>query len=380
MSHEQGALGPLFLFVKGAEMSCTLCSIAEVVVAAVLLVIVAVCALRWYFHVPYNADEIHWAKTEDGFHLALHRRKPVQQRFVEPVVLCHGLGANRYNLDFPGHSLAQYFAERGYDVWVCELRNCGRSQRPRPWNGLNPRWTFDDLLAKDVPAILAKVREVTGQKEVLWAGHSMGGMLMYAYLGQGGKGVRAAFALASPSTWPGYEWTYGLFKLMHLIKPFPIMRQEPFAPIAAAMHGIYTPKIMLKMANAENLEVAFTRRIIVNVAANHSWNLMAQFGRWIKEKHFRSMDDRIDYLESIRNIRVPFGFAAGSADQLAPPQSVLAAYERCASPDKVYREFGCKTGAKADYGHGDIVFAKSAIEEVFPFVEGFLHSHATPNA
>src|SRR4051812_9240061 len=75
------------------------------------------------------ADEVLDVVTEDGHRLALHHYPPKQPRPGDfPVVLCHGLGANRFNLDFDSrYSLARYLQGRGYDVFVLELRGSGLS-------------------------------------------------------------------------------------------------------------------------------------------------------------------------------------------------------------------------------------------------------------
>ena len=46
--------------------------------------------------------ERHFGRTADGWTIALHRRRAaVHVPGRLPVLLCHGLGANRFNLDAP---------------------------------------------------------------------------------------------------------------------------------------------------------------------------------------------------------------------------------------------------------------------------------------
>src|SRR5687767_5763673 len=35
-----------------------------------------------------------------GHHIALFHHAPAEKKWAEPVILCHGLGANRFNVDF----------------------------------------------------------------------------------------------------------------------------------------------------------------------------------------------------------------------------------------------------------------------------------------
>ena len=78
-----------------------------------------------------GSNEAFVAQTSDGWVLPLYRfspriASPVGQS-LPPVVLFHGMGANRFNLAQTGPSnLAVWLATRGRDVFV-ELRGAGRS-------------------------------------------------------------------------------------------------------------------------------------------------------------------------------------------------------------------------------------------------------------
>jgi predicted alpha/beta hydrolase len=98
------------------------------------------------------------ARTRDGWSLALHRYEARRGAHRTPVILCHGMSSNRWDMDGPrGVSLAQYLARRGYDVWVVELRGAGRSTRPTWWSGKRYNWRFEDYVYHDAPALLRKV-------------------------------------------------------------------------------------------------------------------------------------------------------------------------------------------------------------------------------
>ena len=45
------------------------------------------------------------------------------------------------------------------------------------------RWTVDDLMKYDVPAILDYVECDSGRRRVNWIGHSLGGMLIFPLSG-----------------------------------------------------------------------------------------------------------------------------------------------------------------------------------------------------
>ena len=120
------------------------------------------------------------AFTEDGVTIGIKRYK---NEGGVPVILMHGIVQNLHCWDLPyqGHSLAVYLAERGYDVWLPNLRSHG----PEPYKSSIPEigwnWNVDDFAVFDVPAIIDKVIDTTGQLP-FWIGHSMGGMIAYMYL------------------------------------------------------------------------------------------------------------------------------------------------------------------------------------------------------
>lgn len=68
----------------------------------------------------------HYIETSDGWRLAAYRYTRRTKR--TPIILIHGMGSNRYDVDFPDPriSLAKYLYRKGFDVWVIELRGGGQ--------------------------------------------------------------------------------------------------------------------------------------------------------------------------------------------------------------------------------------------------------------
>ena len=140
------------------------------------------------FGVFRTGDEIHRIPTEDGWHLALHRYRPAMQRMRNPVLLIHGMGANRYNFDLDDEiSLARGLAARGFDTWCLELRGAGLSDRPSWGMGLDWRFDFDDHLRYDLPAALRAIAARADGAKPLLLGHSMGGLLALVHAGLRGE-------------------------------------------------------------------------------------------------------------------------------------------------------------------------------------------------
>jgi len=182
-------------------------------------------------------DALEWAQTDDGWALSLHRYLPPGVARAYPVILCHGLGANRFNLDFDAeYSLARFLRARGFEVFVLELRGCGRSH----WTGGGrpPAWNFDDFVHHDLPAAIARVRELSGAAQVDWVGHSQGGMVMYAALsGAVGPAVHAFVAIGSPAAFGDHHWLKPLARFHSMARLAPASATPRLVRLVAPLSG-----------------------------------------------------------------------------------------------------------------------------------------------
>src|SRR4051812_38300150 len=71
------------------------------------------------YRVRADSDALLTATCADGWRLAIAHFRPAQPSARAPVILCHGLGANRWNLCLPGrHSVAGFLRARGFEVFV----------------------------------------------------------------------------------------------------------------------------------------------------------------------------------------------------------------------------------------------------------------------
>lgn len=336
--------------------------------AAYLLVCLALYA---HYRVPYKGGERLILSLPSGHHCSLYHRPNPKQSHARPVILCHGLGANRYNLDFPGHSLADHLREAGFDVWVAELRGAGPKPKPRIFGRPDWRFDFDDLVAQDVPALIARVKEETKAPDVLWCGHSMGGMLMYAYLSQGGSGVAAAFAIASPAALGALPDGKRLARLAFRLKALPYLPQPLLVALCLPFGtGRFLPFFLRSLIMPGTVQALRSRQLMSTLFSPLPLSLVLQFAMWLDTDTFTNRDKSRDYLADLALVRVPFALISGAGDRLAPPASIAEVHRRLGSDDKPYHALS-RANAHHDYGHGDIVFADSAKEDVFDRVREF---------
>ena len=176
--------------------------------------------------VTESAREVGFARTKDGWHLALSRYG-AQPRRRYPVLLVHGLGSNRLAFDLaPEVSLAACLGRLGFDVFALDLRGHGRSQKPRWWGKKFWGWSFHDYPEKDLPAAIDAVLERTGADGVHVVGHSMGGITLHIGRVRGEdrivSGITLGAAIDYSDTPTAFHWLSRLAVLTYLMPAVPL--------------------------------------------------------------------------------------------------------------------------------------------------------------
>lgn len=322
--------------------------------------------------------ETHHVKTRDGWKVALHNYARNTRK--HPVFLCHGLGSNRYDLDYGREkSLAKFLHRNGYDVWVVELRGAGESSKPRPWNKLRYDWCFDDYVVHDLPAALRFVTGKTGADGVHWIGHSMGGMLAYPMMQAVDDGlIRTATTIGSPLMTDEKNAELGGV----VGDPSAAMRFLPFVPqklllqLAMPLAPIFLEEIVSRgdkvLWNGENMDrkdlVRLGRRAVENLPVH----LIRQMQEWYLTSSFRSYYGSWNYVEHLKRVKTPLHVISGAADGLCPPADCKVAYDIIGTKEKRFSIFGTEHGHKIDYGHIDLVLGIHAAREVYPEILGWI--------
>ena len=326
-------------------------------------------------------EEAHSAVTADGWRLALHRYRPAEPRFREPVLLTHGFIEDRriWDLD-PGHSLARSLAERGFDVWTMELRGSGESQAPPVGSLRGWRFSIDDFIRSDAPASIDAVLRETGAPQVLLVGHSLGGLVVYATLegDEAGK-VKAAVTLAGAGTMsagPGLKLRFDrFFKFLGVTLGPRLPENAPF-PVGWALHkalgnhpGAWAA-LGRAMATAlghpfwseRDMTPELVTRLLRDAVTNTSLNVVRQFLAFAEAGTVEGVTDRLG------EIRAPVLAIAGSEDLVIPASDVrmVAGLSRAS-----YIEV-------PGVGHEDLCVGLAAPAAVYPVVGDWLARHATP--
>ncbi len=343
-------------------------------------------------------DKVYYTTTKDGWSLAIQHYPPKKSpNGKPPVILCHGLNQNYLAWDLtPKWSFAQYLSERGFDVWSVSLRGSGKSTKPG-WahflelNQLKPElldrqnydfskfnWNMDDYISKDVPALLQFMKEKTGQSKFTWIGHSMGGMVMLAYLGQHlDRAIENLVLIGVPGeiNRPKTQLQELILSQKTLVRMTLLINMENFSNMSVPFNGRLNGPLQILSYNSENMSRSILARFNSYVVENSSSGVISQITTMVEKGDFLSADGLTNYSENIPNIESNLLCLAGKLDNMAAPGAVLAVYHQALSPDKTYRLFGVANGYSSDYGHNDLLLGKNAPEEVYPYILNWLKDH-----
>lgn len=171
------------------------------------------------------AEKLTQLRTPDGTALVLAELLGPQRGEGPSVLLLHGLAQTRRTFELG--PLPRLLVERGARVFLGELRGHGRS-----WSG-PPIHTLEVYLTQDLPTIL---EAIPGPVHLL--GHSLGGLLGYAALGEPYHGRLASLTgLAAPLTLAAGRWDIRL--LAHLVRP--VIGQLDAVPLDRLLAGLARP-------------------------------------------------------------------------------------------------------------------------------------------
>jgi pimeloyl-ACP methyl ester carboxylesterase len=228
---------------------------------------------------------------------------------------------------------------------------------------------------EDIPTAARSALRLSGHDRLFLLGHSMGGLLSYAAGASLLRDVvRGIVTIGSP-----YEFGAGtpLRKLgagvLQLLRATGAFDSNPGVPLVWV--GDYlrsqrrlwdsrffpTPIRPWRPGSIEDDVLAdYLSHSFDWTSVQVLFDLFAGGSR----TSLHSADGRIDYGAAFEALDRPLLVIAGTEDDLAPPRSVRAAFDRSRSRDKTYREF--------PLGHVDIVIGREAPSTVWLAVSDWL--------
>ncbi len=328
---------------------------------------------RLHLELPYAVAERLRAADGGVYELRRISEEAAVSEDRPPVLLVHGICANHRNQDIhPDYSLARYLANRGRDVWLLTLRSGAHQDRRR---GHVPMG-FDSMVRHDVPEGIAQVLARTGARALDYVAFSMGGMLLYAALGNtvDGDKLRKVVFVGSPGR---VEPPHRVPKVLGRIprKWTPVLWSGLGARMFAFVSEWFLTPLHWMILNPKNMPKGITRLALVDCVQDVPGELLADFLAWAVNDGVVRVGGK-DVLDGIRRARQPALFIAGTADRLGKASAVRAAFDQWGSESgaraKQFALLGQESGAHADYGHGDLAMGSRVTEELYPRIEAFL--------
>ena len=311
-------------------------------------------------HPEESASERLWYRAEDGWESPLWRLPTLPDGRGEPVALFHAMGTNRHSFDFgPELSLARRLHAAGLEVYLVGVRGDREGIPPAGAAG----YDFDDIVEQDVPAALARIRELSGCPRVLWVGHALGAQLLVAHLARGGApDVAAAVSLCAAVRFRRPQSHARLIQAAaHLLPtdlPVPLrVLHAALAPTAGAQ----------AWANlSQDTEGPTARGMMLHGVEDLRSGLLRQVARWLDSGTLCDRTDRLDYLEAARGCRVPLLVVSAGGDEICPPESAYPLVEAWDAARVKWLALG------SDWGHLDPLVGRAAPELLHPEILGWL--------
>ena len=342
------------------------------VVMAALLALLAGCSAELE---PYRSETVHTTRhtlrTDEGLRFFAYRYKPAAIRpGTRPVILCPGMANNALALDIrPDVSLPGYLAERGFDVWSLTLTGstgCDRRRRNHD---------IDAFAMHDLPAAIEYVKQATGHDRIAWVGASMGGMTMVAHLVRNPRDDVMAFANVSGPVilqqplHPIFRTVYDREFLVRLwLATLNVKGVSMFGRVVPG----YESSLTHTFYNLDNVDPEVLRLGSCDVMENIPRAVYDQVRHMLRTGHFTGRGGSPDYAAQLHRIDVPMLMVTGALDRICSPAAARYFHNRVGSTDKTLHILGRATGYAADYGHADIVVARTARKDLFPILAQWL--------
>lgn len=319
-----------------------------------------------------RATEIFQVPTNDGWTVRLCRYR-TPENSGPPVVLCHGIMANQFSLTAPkGDSLVDVLVERGFDCWVMDARGTRSSTAPPDASRYDAK--ASDYALQDMPAVIDFVCGRTGYSKVHWAGHSMGGMMLYMYLAAFGSGaIASGTTLGSP---PGLDHfkPQRLGPLVFLIGLVPVV-VEFFWRCGSVMFKAFKVKSRLVPINWENVDPRVDAGTFFNMVEFLPYPAVTELRGWIENKRWTIQAGTIDVGKNLSKMDAPLLLVYGADDWFTPLDRGEALFDSLKARSKRMLVLGRDTGCLHDYSHVDLVFSPRGRTELYEPIAAWMEAH-----
>jgi pimeloyl-ACP methyl ester carboxylesterase len=295
-------------------------------------------------------------RAEDGWEAPLFRFPARPGGDGAPIVLVHGLVTGPEGFDLAADpSLARALHHAGYDVFLLTHRGDRGSVPPA---AANPgAFDFDDIVSRDVPAALARIREATGARRALWVGHGLGGQMLVAHIANGGTpDLAAAALLCAPVRFTAPRTSVRLAALTARLLP-----SHWKVPLRAVHQALapFADRSSTWGDATRDTEGSIARGLMVHGTEDVPVGLARQVATWLEAGGLCDRHDRVDYVTAIKGSRLPLWVLATDGDSLCSPNAARPVVDTVAPGAATWTVLGSR------WGHLDPLIGKNAPGEVF---------------
>ena len=209
-------------------------------------------------------------------------------------------------------------------------------------------------------AALEAIEAATGERRVLWVGHSQGALLGLVAAQKYPDRIAGVVALAPPIRLPREP---AEDRFMPGLARWRLFR--PLAELVAPVAGWWQPRRAGLAIQLGNMERPVYRRLLMNAIEELPPGVVRHFVSLALEGRLGSLDGREDWREGLAGCRQPALFVAAPRDGLALQAGVEEGYARWGGEKALLV-------AAPEVGHGDLVLGKRAPAELFPAVREWL--------
>ena len=319
-----------------------------------------------------HTNEVHTIVTSDLWKLRLCRYRKGRTG-GEPVLLVHGLNANQHNFTVPADaSLVDHLVSKGFDCWCIDLRGSRSSAPPFEYHRRDA--ALDDFLIHDLPTAVKYIKDATRYPKVHWIGHSLGGMLLYAYVQEyGDDDIASATTLGSPLGFDGVDMQWledAVFFVSRLPGFFgPLMRA--YIPMGDKLRL----GVPLFPTNMRNLAGGLTSAEVFNVIDEVLPHVLRTMAGWASNEEWLMKDGALKPAEGLGGLKVPLLAFYGPEDPFVPLDRAKAFIKALPHDDKEIIILSKENGCHHDYSHCEQLFGKGARREVFEPIAHWLTEH-----
>lgn len=326
--------------------------------------------------------EIHRVDGPGGPVVLVRKRLADGHGAAPPVVLLvHGYAQNRYSWHVSRRSFVNHLAAAGFDVFNVELRGVGRSRLL----GGAPARGLACHVAEDLPAAVARVQALTGERRLFLAGHSVGAFVAAAFAGRSPAAVRGVVSLAGVHDFARRN------RLLRLAgRALLLLSQDDGAAPARVPTHLAGRALFLARAAFDAPPAAFLP-LQAWAPGSMAPAVLAEAVRRSFEPASRGVTRDLARLACGERLvdgagvpllapfeaqrHVPLLVVAGREDVLVSPADARAAFERSAARD---RTFFCPRRAAGEpgWGHMDLLLGDRAPERVWRVVSDWLAARA----